>query len=108
MNQGVPVLGFVIESTANWRANYIEHANQEALDKFKEKVKRKPISPWRDASDLHGKVAIALPKAFNTNERPGWVRATEAMSAQAGAELARLSQENAELSTHPRRFFCLH
>lgn len=95
----VPVFGFIIDETASWPANRIdgEPDKKEALEQFKEKVKRKIVSFWNSAEDLYGKVAIALMKAINTNPRPGWVRANKIAGPEVTAELTRLSAENSEL-----------
>ncbi len=95
----VPVFGFIIDETSSWPVNLIddEPDKKEALEQFKEKVRRKIVSFWNSAEDLHVKVAIALMKAINTNPRPGWVRANQIAGPEVTAELTRLSAENADL-----------
>jgi hypothetical protein len=94
----VPVFGFIIDETASWPANriYGESDKKEALEQFKEKIKRKVVNFWKSAEDLHGKVAIALMKAFSTNPQPGWVRSNQISAPEVTAELIRLSAENAD------------
>ena len=99
IQQGVPVIGFVIEDSAAWPNDRAETDNKKrkALAAFKAKVKRKPVGFWSDAKDLYGKVPIALMKQFNSNPRPGWIRATEMVGPEVVTELSRLSSENAQL-----------
>lgn len=96
---GIPVLGFVIDERAKWPGNRVDVDPdlKEALDQFREKVKRKSVNFWNSAEDLHGKVAIALMKAINTNPRLGWVRASHISTPEVMAELTRLSAQNAEM-----------
>jgi len=97
--QGIPCLGFIISPSAHWPADLIDQEKNvvEKLKEFKTLIKQKPVNFWTDATDLHGKFAIALSKTFNTQPRPGWVRATEAVTEATHAELTRLSAENASL-----------
>ena len=74
VDQGVPTLGFVIDSSVNgWPHKRFEDDNKKkkALEKFKSKVKSKPCGLWKSSSELHGMVAIALSKSFNTQPRLG-------------------------------------
>src|SRR5205085_6013346 len=97
IQQGVPVLGFVIDKSVSWSPAFIDTdpMKKERLTRFIEKVKKKPVDFWKNADDLHAKCAIALMKAFNTRPRPGWIRATEAVRPEVATELSRLSSENA-------------
>ena len=99
IQQGVPVLGFVIEAAASWPANWVDADidKKKPLDLFKEKVKHKPTGFWFNADDLHGKFSIALMKAIANNPRPGWARASEVAGPEVLTELSRLSSENAAL-----------
>ena len=76
VSKGVPVLGFVIDPTVEPLAKYVEKNDDKIvlLNNFKEKVKSRPVGFWKSSDDLHGKVSIALMKAFNTNPRIGWAR----------------------------------
>ena len=96
---GVPILGFVINPAASWPADRVDKASglREKLTDFKDLIRRKPISAWNNADDLHGKYSIALGKAINTVPRPGWVRAVSGAGPEVMAELTRLSSENASL-----------
>lgn len=97
--KGVPVIGFVIDKNAPWPVDRVdtEPDKKSKLDKFKAKVKKKPVDFWTSASELHAKFAIAFGKLITANPRPGWVRATDLPSAQVAEELSRLSKENADL-----------
>jgi hypothetical protein len=97
--KGIPALGFVIDSSVEPLAKHVDKEEEKvaALTKFKEKVRQRPVGFWKTAEDLHGKVSIALMKAFNTNPRPGWSRTTTSAGPEVIQELSRLSRENAEL-----------
>ena len=96
---GVPTLGFVIDSKASWPLDRQEtdEKKREALRKFKDRVRTKICSKWDSGIDLAGKASIALSKQFVLNPRPGWVRASDAVTPQIANELSRLSEENSQL-----------
>lgn len=98
-SKGIPIYGFVMDPYVEPLAKNSEKdkAKISALNKFRAKVKQRPVSFWMNAEDLHGKVSISLMKAFNTNPRIGWVRATASTGPEVSQELSRLSKENAEL-----------
>jgi hypothetical protein len=107
---GVPVLGFVIEESVQWPPNFVDKDPdvRRRLDAFKNKVKSRMVSFWNNADGLAGRVLAALGKQKNLAPRPGWVRAInlpgpEVMSelAKLGQEVARLSEENADLKQKP-------
>lgn len=97
--QGLPVLGFVIDNSAGWPPEKMETdpGQAAALTDFKELVKSRPVSFWRNADDLYGKVSIALSKAFTTTPREGWMRASSSLGPEMTRELTRLSAENAAM-----------
>ena len=99
VSKGVPALGFIVDASVDPLAKHTDKDDDKiaALAKFKAKVKQRPVGFWRTADDLHGKVSIALMKAFNTTPRVGWSRATSVVGPEAMQELSRLSRENAEL-----------
>lgn len=101
-SKGIPIIGFVIENDASWPTNKVDTdpAAKDALDRFKAKVKMKPVSHWTTATDLHGKFSIAFMKQITTTPRPGWTRATDVAGPEVVKELARLSSENATLRSH--------
>jgi hypothetical protein len=99
LSQQVPTLGFILDDSASWprdRSDTDETAIQR-LKAFKEKVKLKPVSFWKNGEDLYGRCSIALMKAFNAYPREGWVRASQVQDTAAAREIVRLSAENAEL-----------
>ncbi|OZI31573.1 hypothetical protein CAL29_27160 [Bordetella genomosp. 10] len=99
VSKGIPVLGFIIDSSVDPLAKHTDKEEEKiaALTKFKAKVKQRPVGFWKTADDLHGRVSIALMKAFNTTPRIGWTRATAITGPEVTQELSRLSRENAEL-----------
>jgi hypothetical protein len=101
VKKGLPTLGFVIEEKVSWPHNKCE-TDKNALQKlgvFKEKIRQKPVSFWKNGEDLYGCCSIALMKSFNAYPREGWVRASQAQDSAASRELVRLSAENAALRT---------
>jgi hypothetical protein len=98
VSRKVPALGFIIGEDAPWPKSSIDDGvDQEALQRFKEKVKKKIVSFWGSREDLHAKVSISLGKAITAYPRAGWVRATASVGPEVMTELSRLSKENAEL-----------
>lgn len=101
VSKGVPTLGFVIDEKVSWPHHKFDSDGDvvKRLNTFKDKVKLKPVSFWKNGEDLYGRCSISLMKAFNTYPREGWVRASEVQDAAASKEIIRLSSENAELRT---------
>ena len=99
VSKGVPVYGFVVDPTVEPLAKHVDTdaSKVAALHKFKSKVKQRPVGFWKSPDDLHGKVSIALMKAFNTTPRIGWTRAASVAGPEVMQELSRLSKENADL-----------
>ena len=99
VSKGIPILGFVIEDGTSWPKDKsdTERSATKKTKNFKEKIKNKPVSFWKNGEDLYGRCSIALMKAFNAYPREGWVRASQVQDAAAAKEIVRLSAENAEL-----------
>jgi hypothetical protein len=99
VSKGVPVYGFIVDSAVEPLAKNKDSsaAKAHALSKFKTKAKQRPVGFWKTADDLHGKVSIALMKAFNTTPRTGWTRAVAVAGPEVSQELSRLSKENSDL-----------
>jgi hypothetical protein len=99
VSQGIPALGFVVEEGVSWPKDKsdTDRSTAKKLKAFKEKVKAKPVSFWKNGEDLYGRCSIALMKAFNAYPREGWVRASQVQDAAAAKEIVRLSAENADL-----------
>jgi hypothetical protein len=107
--QGIPALGFVLEEGISWPKDKSD-SDRSLLKKikfFKEKIKSKPVSFWKNGEDLYGRCSIALMKAFNAYPREGWVRASQAQDAAAAKEIVRLSSENADLRSRLHTFEAL-
>lgn len=102
LSRKIPALGFVISDDAAWPKKKIDldQETQIALAAFKQKVRQKMVVLWKNADELHGKVAISLSKAFAAYPRQGWVRASDDMGQNVMNELSRLSRENADLRTN--------
>ncbi len=99
VSKGIPTLGFIINDDARWPKSKMDtdSAKQESIAEFKEKVKKKIVSFWKNSDDLYAKVSISLSKAITSYPRPGWIRATEMASTEVMNEMSRLSKENGEL-----------
>ena len=98
-SQGIPTLGFVIDESVSWPRDKSDTGTKiiAKLNAFKDKVKLKPVSFWKNRDDLYGKCSIALMKAFNAYPREGWIRASQLQDTAASKEIIRLSSENALL-----------
>ncbi len=99
LSKGIPTLGFILDESVSWPKDKsdADKTTIKRLKGFKEKVKQKPVSFWKNGEDLYGRCSIALMKAFNAYPREGWVRASQVQDAAAAKEIIRLSSENAEL-----------
>lgn len=99
VSKGIPALGFIVDSSVEPLAKHVDKEDEKvaALLKFKSKVKQRPVGFWKTADDLHGKVSIALMKAFHTAPRIGWSRTTAVAGPEVMQELSRLSRENADM-----------
>ncbi|MFM0367880.1 DUF4062 domain-containing protein [Paraburkholderia aspalathi] len=94
---GIPSLGFILDDSIEWPKGKSEatELGQKKIYDFKQKIKKKPVSFWRNQDDLYGKCSIALMKAFTAYPREGWVRASTVQDVASSKELVRLSAENA-------------
>ncbi|MGG6463216.1 DUF4062 domain-containing protein [Solilutibacter silvestris] len=106
ISQQVPTLGFILDDGAPWprERSDTDEAAIRRLKSFKDKVKLKPVSFWKNGEDLYGRCSIALMKAFNAYPREGWVRASQVQDTAAAKEIVRLSSENAELRSRLETF----
>lgn len=97
--QKLPALGFILDNSAEWPAQWIENNNdiKKRLEAFKAKVSSRMVSYWKSAEDLYGRAGIALMKAFSAQPREGWVRASQARTTEMTTEITRLSRENGML-----------
>lgn len=106
VSKGIPTLGFVIEDSVSWpkEKSDTDRTAIKRLRNFKDKVRLKPVSFWKNGEDLYGRCSIALMKAFNAYPREGWVRSSQVQDAAAAKEIVRLSAENADLREKLRVF----
>lgn len=102
----IPTLGFVLDDSVSWPKEKSDSDKTaiKRLKAFKEKVKLKPVSFWKNGEDLYGRCSIALMKAFNAYPREGWVRASEVQDTAAAKEIVRLSSENSDLRSRLKVF----
>ena len=97
--RGVPVLAFLIQENASWPHNLIEkeQAANDALEKFKSKVKLKLVRFWSTAQELRSQFVESLATAVNVKPRRGWIRAPEQADSDIAQTLSNLAEENARL-----------
>jgi len=75
--KGVPVLAFLHREPGEIPQKNTDNNDEKRrkLDKFKEKIQEKAlVTYWRNKDDLGKQVVISMNKAFETHERPGWIR----------------------------------
>lgn len=96
---GIPVIGLIIDDNASWPKKKMDDdaLTIGKLSAFKDKVKTKMVSFWKNKEDLNGKSAIALGKEINRSPRVGWVKGSTVPSTDLINELTRLSAENNDL-----------
>lgn len=97
-----PVLGFLLDENVAWEPSRTEPSGKNSksyrkLKDFKDQLRQRPVSVWKSMDDLRGQCAIALGKAFNTQPRDGWIKASKAVKAEDLEEISRLSRENEQL-----------
>jgi uncharacterized protein DUF4062 len=71
---------------------------RKKLDAFRQKTERRMVKYWNDLGDLKGQVALAIIQIRKSHPAEGWIRASEAMTPEAKAELAELRAKVRELS----------
>ena len=96
VSKDIPVLGFVIDDSAKWSAKFIDSdpISKQRIDKFKEKIKSKMVSFWKNVDDIYGKFAVSFGKAISTYERPGYVRASEVANIDVFNEVTSVDFQN--------------
>ena len=104
LKYGIPVLSFIIDEKARWKAAKKEKdANAaRALESFKKKLREHPNANWTTTADLCQKTYTYLIREMNLNPRQGWVRGDDAASPVTANELSRLSRENDQLRNRLR------
>ena len=90
--KGIPVIGLILDEGAPWPTELADrdHESVGRLRIFKEKVRRKSVSIWKNTEDLYAKASIALMKVFNINPQIGWIRADKATSEESTEEILQL------------------
>ena len=99
IEQGVPVLGFIIAEEAPW-PNTKKDEQQDVLEnlkRFKGKVRQKMVRFWHNSPELRSQFVESLGTSINTRPRRGWTRAPEAGDADIAQILSNLADENARL-----------
>ena len=104
VSKHIPVLVFCIDGSIELPLEKIDsdEAKAKKLIEFKNKVmKNRLASIWKDLSELAGQAAIAIMKAKEEIERPGWVRADTVGAFDNSELLSQLNElriENKQLS----------
>lgn len=76
-----------------------ETDKRKKLEKFRSEVSAERLCRfWESEKELGAEVALALTDMKETHPAEGWLRANALSSTEAQLEIARLSQENAELA----------
>lgn len=98
----IPVLAFVIDEKARWKANKKDKEKDAVknLEIFKKRLGNHTLVNWVNTADLCQKACIYLVREMNLNPRQGWVRGDDAVTPATANELARLIRENEHLKTH--------
>jgi len=95
----VPILSFVIDEKARWKASKKEKEKtmQKALDVFKKRLREHTNANWITSADLRQKALALLIRELTLNPGQGWIRGDEAVTPTTANELARLIRENEQL-----------
>lgn len=100
IEKGIPVLVFAIDDTVQLTEDKIESdpIKIEKLKVFREKAMNNRLaSIWSNISDLNGKLAISIMKAFKEISRPGWQRGVDFDEVKLRREIMELLSENKQL-----------
>ena len=100
VTKGLPVIGLILEETVSWPSNLMDKESDkiEKLTVFKNKVKNKMVSFWKNTEDLYGKCSISLMKSFNLFPRVGWVKGDTVTNEEATQEMLKLRKHNDALN----------
>lgn len=96
-SQKIPILGLLLDKSAQWPADQIEQHRRAEIETFRAKVSQKTVKFWSTKDELASAAVLALGKQIPITPRPGWVRGSDAAGPEVTAELSRLSSENADL-----------
>ena len=94
--KNVPILSFIIDEKARWKASKKEKetALEKKLEDFKKRLRLGPCEAWLNSTDLCQKLQGLLILQMNLAPQSGWVRADKAVAPSVANELSRLSAEN--------------
>ena len=97
----IPVISFIIDEKARWKAIKKEKEAQavKALENLKKKLRNHTHETWTSAADLRQKSLNVLAREMNLNPREGWVRGEDAVIPAVANELAILIRDNEKLRT---------
>lgn len=96
--RGIPSAAFVLKRDAVWPLDRVEHGAERNLEGLVRLCEERMIRRWSSKEELARLCGLALQEMVDLYPRIGWVRADQAASVGLANELARLSQQNAELS----------
>ncbi|GEM_PF-4256493 len=76
---GIPILSFVASDSLVLTSEKLEDDPKkiQKMNKFVEKVKKRPCEFWNNTDDLANKVSIALYKSFEKKNRLGWTKGSK-------------------------------
>ena len=96
--QGVPVIAFLLDQNAGWPASKTDKGEKQVkLDAFKNSVMTNFVNFWSSKESLESGIYKSLANVIRTTAREGWVRGSTGAATEVLNELARLSEENAQL-----------
>jgi hypothetical protein len=103
IRSGVPVIAFIIDEKARWKAAKCdtEREDIDEMASFKEILAANGTVAskiyWQKSADLPEKCREALTRAFFTNTRQGWVKSTGQEGPELASLVGRLVSANEEL-----------
>jgi hypothetical protein len=99
LNCGIPVIAFIVDEEARWRANKkeTEAARIRKLRDFKSSLRKHPHAFWSNTVEFCQKAQTLLLRELNIHPGKGWIPGDEGVSPVVANELARLGAENGEL-----------
>lgn len=102
VEQGIPVLAFLIKDDADVPKTYQE-TEKDRIDKlkaFRKEVETgRTVSYWSNPDELAGQVISSLSRQIVRKQRPGWIRASEFDIEKSHAELLELTEKVRELES---------
>lgn len=95
-----PVMGFLHGDPGQLVGNKLDMDPElrEKLNGFRAKVEQRMVKYWNQPGDLSGQVALAIMQIRKSDPVEGWIRGSEAMTAEVKAELVELRARVRELS----------